>query len=580
MLKIAIILPKYHWDYLANTLLDGLFQLQAEQSIECRLSSRSFFGIPAGGIVLSRNRFVRFAQKADLILFCYGKEDMDTKLAQQINCWEKTIFVDGSELGKDRRYDLDIKRRVLEETWVDHGRIDREILKGCALYFRREKPYKEGTFPLPYGIESRYVHYVPGTKKDIDFCCIFGQEQHPVLRREVRQELERFCKENGFVCATEPTKDRDEFYEILSRTKVGISVGGGGFDTARFWEILANNCLLMTEKIDIDPPRDSTLAYDRIFEFQDINEFKKQLVRVAGLLRNAYPLPNMEGEYQKILSQHSSKSRMTTVLDAAKERGIIPSHRNVLDDRCAVVISSCDAFEDVWRPFFTLFFRYWPDCPYPIYLITNEKSFKSEHVSTIHVVPDRGWSSNLKEALEHIPNSHIIYLQEDYLLRGAVDATLLKNVLDHSIKKGVSCFRLFPSPGPDKPYQEFPNTGRIGSEAPYRFSTQAAVWNADFLRAILVEGETGWDMEGPIGQARVKGRGIFLSVKKPILDYFPETAIKKGRWYFDAVRFCRREGIFIDTKKRSIETRWEFMRRKLKQIVRSIRSLARLIIHS
>ncbi len=37
----------------------------------------------------------------------------------------------------------------------------------------------------------------------------------------------------------------------------------------------------------------------------------------------------------------------------------------------AILVCSCDKYADVWEPFFKLFFKFWPDCPYPIYLLSN-----------------------------------------------------------------------------------------------------------------------------------------------------------------------------------------------------------------
>ena len=34
----------------------------------------------------------------------------------------------------------------------------------------------------------------------------------------------------------------------------------------------------------------------------------------------------------------------------------------------AILILSCDKFSDLWKPFFDLFWKYWPDCPYNVYL--------------------------------------------------------------------------------------------------------------------------------------------------------------------------------------------------------------------
>ena len=89
---------------------------------------------------------------------------------------------------------------------------------------------------------------------------------------------------------------------------------------------------------------------------------------------------------------------------------------NDLRDSVAIVISSCDAFFDAWRPFHSFLRKFWPDCPFPIFLITNELEISSPRIHAIAVGPDRGWSSNLIAALEQIAFPHILYFQEDYFL--------------------------------------------------------------------------------------------------------------------------------------------------------------------
>ena len=49
----------------------------------------------------------------------------------------------------------------------------------------------------------------------------------------------------------------------------------------------------------------------------------------------------------------------------------------------AVLILSCDKYADIWTTFFAFFFKYWPDCPFTIYLASNEKQFEHDRVVTI-----------------------------------------------------------------------------------------------------------------------------------------------------------------------------------------------------
>jgi len=325
VIKIAVILPTKDWDYLANTVLDGLFQMKKEGKVEFFLSSDSFARLPIHDLILSQDDFIRYGRdESDLIFLAWGKNKTDSELAEKIDCWGKTVFIDGSEPGRDGRYDFNIQRDILSGRHKGRGSVNFDLLSRCPLYFRREKPYLSGIIPLPYGIESSYLKYLNSSvKKDIDFACIFGQEEFPVLRKHARELLEEYCRKEGFICVTERTSSEDEFYQILARSKVGISIGGGGYDTARFWEILANNCFLLTETIDIFNSDDRSLNYERIYEFKNLHDYWYQLEKLGKFLRTDYNQHNLEKEYGEIILKHSSKARATTILDAARGKSLI-----------------------------------------------------------------------------------------------------------------------------------------------------------------------------------------------------------------------------------------------------------------
>jgi hypothetical protein len=128
----------------------------------------------------------------------------------------------------------------------------------------------------------------------------------------------------GFSFDPSKRSGRDKFYQLLARSKVGISVGGGGFDTARFWEILANNCLLLTETIAIYEPDSPDLAYERIWQFKDLTDFEQQLEKMAKFLQTDYPPAKLESEYQAILAKHSTAARVQSILDACRSKHLIP----------------------------------------------------------------------------------------------------------------------------------------------------------------------------------------------------------------------------------------------------------------
>ncbi len=231
-------------------------------------------------------------------------------------------------------------------------------------------------------------------------------------------------------------------------------------------------------------------------------------------------------------------------------------------NNCAVVISSCDAYADSWGPFFTFFFRYWPDCPFRIILIGNDKTFNDPRVTTFKASPDRGWASNLMVALKNISGDYIIYFQEDYFLRKKVDNSQLEAALRVMAETKAAYLRLYPCPGPDQPLDNNQEIGTISRDAAYRNCTQTAIWDRLILLALLKDGETGWDFEtgGGLERSRRIDRP-FLSFRAPIIDYFC-TAIVKGKYVFDALRFCRKEGVKLELDKRKAENFLEFVWRK------------------
>lgn len=332
--NIAVITPHERGHYSTNTILDGLIELKKKNiDLDFRILPNYPSPFDLKSQVLSRSEFISYAKNADLIILAYGKNRVAFDVAHDIQKWEKTVYIDGSEVGGNLRYDKKVQEALFAGSYCGNGAIHNEMYKLCGLYFKREKPYFSDVIPFPFGIESRYVNYKKGQIKDIDFVCIFGQEEYPMLRKEVRKELENFCDKNNFVCHTTQTNGfvfekekiagRDKYYDILARSKVGISVGGGGFDTARFWETLANNCLLLTEKIDIYREESNKLNYKRIYEFKTVEEFKEKLEIIAYFLRSNYEMNDLIAEYEKILKEHGSTNRVLEIFNHAREKGII-----------------------------------------------------------------------------------------------------------------------------------------------------------------------------------------------------------------------------------------------------------------
>jgi hypothetical protein len=82
---------------------------------------------------------------------------------------------------------------------------------------------------------------------------------------------------------------------------------------------------------------------------------------------------------------------------------------------CTVVIGSTDRYEDCWAPFFQLWSRYWPDCPFEIVLVTDTKSFawrntnlRVVHTGLTNAQGASDWSSGILHALSEVRTPYIL----------------------------------------------------------------------------------------------------------------------------------------------------------------------------
>lgn len=238
----------------------------------------------------------------------------------------------------------------------------------------------------------------------------------------------------------------------------------------------------------------------------------------------------------------------------------------------AVIIISCDKYSDTWNPFYHFFFKYWNDCPFMIYHVSETLHYQHPKVNTIHTGRGKKWSEMLLEALNSIDQEYVLLLLDDYFLLKNVDN---KNMLDclHIIQQENAAYlRIFPCPGPTQPYKYYSGIGLIEKSDAYSISTQATIWQKKTLTDFLQPSETAWELETKGSKRASQIENVFLSVTIPpglsrLEDGdFPYTylctAVVKGKWVPEALKLCAHEGIKLDLAYRKIENWYDQLYKK------------------
>jgi len=212
----------------------------------------------------------------------------------------------------------------------------------------------------------------------------------------------------------------------------------------------------------------------------------------------------------------------------------------------SIVVSSCDAFFDAWRPFVFFFRKYWGDCPFPLFLIVNRLQVRSNLLQPITVGPDQGWATNMQIALKQITQPYVLYLQEDYFLNGTVNGRQLAGDFAYAFDHDVASFCFY---GRSKLETDFaPLNDRFGivpRDSDGRTRLQVTLWKKDVLQSALRPGESAWNMEARASERTRHLLALSYMRRDNIPIPYLMSAISRRLWTPEAISLCQREHVRI-----------------------------------
>lgn len=79
-------------------------------------------------------------------------------------------------------------------------------------------------------------------------------------------------------------------------------------------------------------------------------------------------------------------------------------------------MSSYDGCSDIWDVFFDIWEKFWEDCHYPVYLVTNEKNYSRKNVIVLKTGKEINWFFRTIASLEQMKEKYVLFMLEDYFL--------------------------------------------------------------------------------------------------------------------------------------------------------------------
>ena len=131
------------------------------------------------------------------------------------------------------------------------------------------------------------------------------------------------------------------------------------------------------------------------------------------------------------------------------------------DKNLAILVVSCDRYSDLWPAFIELFYKFWPNCPYQLYIGSNNTRCDDTRVKSICIGEDKSWTDNVRKMLNEINSDHVLMLLEDFFFEDTVNNKDIRDLLQYAIDNNVDCLRLCPLPAPTKKLDSVFDIGEI-----------------------------------------------------------------------------------------------------------------------
>ena len=225
----------------------------------------------------------------------------------------------------------------------------------------------------------------------------------------------------------------------------------------------------------------------------------------------------------------------------------MPSNPNT--QNAATVISSCDGYSDLWPIFFHLFFKHWGDSPYPIYLISNHRSFNDPRVITIPVGEDKSWSDNLILALKSIKEENLFVWLDDFLVDRDIQSSAVAACIEELDQVGGK-YLAVDQHGDLGEAMENTSLRRI-EKGNLRAGLNLSLWKKTFLNQILVPGCSIWAAESRLRKLNIEGEPGLYYMKDDAPQVVSYVESVKGQfWKPQAIKFLREQSIKVNLKRR------------------------------
>ena len=216
-----------------------------------------------------------------------------------------------------------------------------------------------------------------------------------------------------------------------------------------------------------------------------------------------------------------------------------------LNEELIMIISSCEAYSDLWGNHVTCLKKYWPNRCINSIIVTDKKHPDDiKDVDIFSAGDSLEMPQRLKECLKHIKQEYILLTLDDYYIKDKIETQKKKRALNIMKKNKLDYFRFWPYPHEKNPMKGVNKVFWISLEGTYKVNLYPGIWKKSFLENTLNGELSAWTYEVTLTQTAkfLEAKCAYSTNNEfPIMDM-----IRKGKLLHPAKRFLKKNGMTLN----------------------------------
>ncbi|UKK54782.1 hypothetical protein [Prevotella sp. E2-28] len=239
--------------------------------------------------------------------------------------------------------------------------------------------------------------------------------------------------------------------------------------------------------------------------------------------------------------------------------------------KMVILVLSCDKYKYAWDDFFNLRDKFWSDCPYPWYVVTESEDYVRAGASVIKCGKERNWTGRFKFAAEKIHAEYVAVFLEDFFIEEVIKQDIVGRLLQLMDEHNVSMINVgdvfkWITQQPNRQYfDEEKNLIIIPKHLRYGISASLSIWRTSFLLDYLGNNDcSAWDFEMngcKMANSEEGLPGLLLCDLRQPLHPSRVPVIVQGKLYPPCIRHFKKRGYTIDVSRYNVMTfkdKWRY----------------------